>query len=419
MLDRTSKPCQADASPKALPETGVFHVADWRIDQCARTASDGERVRQLSPRAVLVLRALGEAGGHVVTRRDLMAMVWPNVTVGDDSLTQAIAELRRALGDGCGKSALIQTVPKSGYRLAAPYVTDQTEASPAGDAEAFDLTAYLLWVEARQAMLRSGPNAVESIEALCREATSRCPQFALAHADLAVALANHGLFRAGARDRLKEALSVAEDAVALRPDLGYTHAAHGFVLGALDRFDASRKAFARAFQRDANDGEAHYLAARTAFVAGDYKASLVLAGRTAELSNDGPRSLFIAARAAIALNKEESARYARKCHARVMSVLALDPNSPRANQALAPTLAMMGEVEAARAAMAAQEASCNTLGYHSLLGRVLLGDIDVALDLCEELIDHGWRDGTGIASEPIIGQLAGETRFRKLVGALN
>ncbi|MEM9223852.1 MAG: transcriptional regulator [Pseudomonadota bacterium] len=399
--------------------SGVFHVGHWRVDHAARTASDGKRLRQLSPRAINVLRVLAEANGDVVSRRELLRSVWPSVTVGDESLTQAVAEIRRAL-DGAGKQPrLVETVPKSGYRLSVSCSFDHVEQSYGRDDEAFDLAAYILLLEARQEMIRSGPNALEHIEAIAQEAVNHCPNFALAHADLAIALANRGLFRAGARDRLKRAINVAEHAVALRPDLGFTHAAHGFVLGTLNQFEASRVAFAKAFARDPNDGEAHYLAARTAFVAGDHRTSVALAHRTSELCNDGPRSLFMAARAAIAFDEQTSARYARMCHTRTMTALNEDPRSPRANQAYGPTLAMMGDMKSARTAIEVQDDGRNTLGYHSLLGRLLLGDIEVALDLVEELVDNGWRDGTGIGSEPLMGPLMREPRYRRIVGALN
>jgi DNA-binding winged helix-turn-helix (wHTH) protein len=35
-----------------------------------------------------------------VSRDALLAAVWPDVTVGDDSLTQVIRKLRKALGAG-------------------------------------------------------------------------------------------------------------------------------------------------------------------------------------------------------------------------------------------------------------------------------------------------------------------------------
>lgn len=80
-----------------------------------RTA-DGE-LAELRRQAVDVLLTLGAHAGHVVPKEELMRRVWPNVVVGEDSLVQAIADIRRVLGtDG---HRLVRTVPRRGYMLLA------------------------------------------------------------------------------------------------------------------------------------------------------------------------------------------------------------------------------------------------------------------------------------------------------------
>ena len=67
------------------------------------------------PKTVEVLRYLTGQAGRVVPREELMAAVWPDVFVTDDSITQCVGEIRRALGDeGAG---LLLTLPKRGYML--------------------------------------------------------------------------------------------------------------------------------------------------------------------------------------------------------------------------------------------------------------------------------------------------------------
>ena len=65
---------------------------------------------------------LADRPGQVVSREALLSAVWPGVVVGDDSLTQAVIKLRKALGDTAESPAYIQTIPKGGYRLVAPVV---------------------------------------------------------------------------------------------------------------------------------------------------------------------------------------------------------------------------------------------------------------------------------------------------------
>ncbi len=74
---------------------------------------------------------LADRAGQVVSREALLSAVWPGVVVGDDSLTQVVIKLRKALGDVPDKPAYIQTISKRGYRLIAPVVKAEKTASEA------------------------------------------------------------------------------------------------------------------------------------------------------------------------------------------------------------------------------------------------------------------------------------------------
>ena len=78
-----------------------------------RTA--GDQPVELRPKALDVLLVLAEQPGRVVDERTLMDRVWTGVVVGDDSLTQTVVEIRRALDDR-GHQVLC-TVARRGYRL--------------------------------------------------------------------------------------------------------------------------------------------------------------------------------------------------------------------------------------------------------------------------------------------------------------
>jgi TolB-like protein len=77
----------------------------------------GTRI-ELRNRSFGVLRHLATNAGRVVTKDELLEVNWPGVTVTDDSLTQCISEIRRALGDA-GRD-LIRTVPRRGYMIVLP-----------------------------------------------------------------------------------------------------------------------------------------------------------------------------------------------------------------------------------------------------------------------------------------------------------
>ncbi|PHP65897.1 hypothetical protein CSC94_16380 [Zhengella mangrovi] len=90
-----------------------------RYDHPARAfiGEDGYPVT-LRAQSAAVLQRLIDSGGEVVTKDALIAAVWKDVHVTDDSLVQCIADIRRAIGDD--KHVVIRTVPKRGYRFVAP-----------------------------------------------------------------------------------------------------------------------------------------------------------------------------------------------------------------------------------------------------------------------------------------------------------
>ncbi len=64
-----------------------------------------------------VLRLLVDKRGSLVRRDDIFDKVWEDRFVTSDSLTQCIAEIRRAIGDD--DHNLLVTVHRCGYRLVA------------------------------------------------------------------------------------------------------------------------------------------------------------------------------------------------------------------------------------------------------------------------------------------------------------
>ena len=73
-----------------------------------------------------VLRYLVEHAGRVVTKEEVIRAVWPDVTVGEESLTQCVSEIRRALDDESQR--IIRTVPRRGYLVDVPISMDDTTA---------------------------------------------------------------------------------------------------------------------------------------------------------------------------------------------------------------------------------------------------------------------------------------------------
>ena len=78
----------------------------------------GKKIKvQLLP--LQLLGALLEKPGEVISREELKSKLWPADTFVDfeHGLNTAIKKLRQSLGDNPAKPALIQTLPKKGYRF--------------------------------------------------------------------------------------------------------------------------------------------------------------------------------------------------------------------------------------------------------------------------------------------------------------
>jgi len=98
-----------------------IHIGKWLIDPQKRTAQHPERgLFQLKGKSVQVLMVLAEANGGVVNKSDLLKQVWPDIVVTENSLTQAISELRKIFGDSRSAPKYIQTFPNQGYCLCIP-----------------------------------------------------------------------------------------------------------------------------------------------------------------------------------------------------------------------------------------------------------------------------------------------------------
>jgi DNA-binding winged helix-turn-helix (wHTH) protein/TolB-like protein len=115
-------------SPPLFGKEGV-RVGGWAVEPALNQLSAAGKIVKLEPKAMAVLVYLADRPGQVVSREALLSAVWSGVLVGDDSLTQVIIKLRKALGDVPEKPAYIQTISKRGYRLIAPVVRSEERAT--------------------------------------------------------------------------------------------------------------------------------------------------------------------------------------------------------------------------------------------------------------------------------------------------
>ena len=117
------------SDPPPAPGRQPVRIGDWTVEPALNQLSAAGKTVKLEPKAMAVLVFLVDRAGQVVSREALLSAAWPGVLVGDDSLTQVVIKLRKALGDSPEKPVYIQTIAKGGYRLVAPVVRSEEPAS--------------------------------------------------------------------------------------------------------------------------------------------------------------------------------------------------------------------------------------------------------------------------------------------------
>ena len=92
-----------------------YEFGEWLLDPAEHLLLRNQKPVPLGPKVFETLLLLVENAGHLVPKDEFMKRVWPDTFVEDAALTQNISQLRRVLSKGDG--AVIETVPKRGYRL--------------------------------------------------------------------------------------------------------------------------------------------------------------------------------------------------------------------------------------------------------------------------------------------------------------
>ena|SRR5665811_428971 len=85
---------------RAVQTKDVISFGPFTLMASERLLTKQGATLHLGARTLDTLIALASRPNEVVSKRDLMAEVWPDVTVEEGSLRFHIAELRKALGDG-------------------------------------------------------------------------------------------------------------------------------------------------------------------------------------------------------------------------------------------------------------------------------------------------------------------------------
>ena len=103
-----------DTAPAVATLSFEGFVLDLRGGSLLTTA--GEKV-PLRRQSFELLRLLAENAGRLLDRDTINRAIWSDVAVTDDSITQCVRDIRRAIGDDVQQ--VLKTVPRRGYLLPA------------------------------------------------------------------------------------------------------------------------------------------------------------------------------------------------------------------------------------------------------------------------------------------------------------
>ena len=108
-----------------------FKLGEWWVRPQRNELERADEVAQIESRSMDVLVCLARHAPEVVNKETLLEEVWSDAPfIGEDVITHAIWELRKALGDAARNPSYIRTVPRKGYCLVAEVLRPQGAPLP-------------------------------------------------------------------------------------------------------------------------------------------------------------------------------------------------------------------------------------------------------------------------------------------------
>lgn len=380
---------------------GEIEFGPYRLTQDGELHCPGDKRARLSARLACILYELAASKDAAISRVDLMERCWPNEAVGEDSLTRAIADLRkifRAHGPDC-----IETIYGLGYRLNTGQTDHEIRETLSFCQEAWHrvyqrqratldsaehlftqavskdeeyLPAWLGLAETQihrmqlgyTTTMASAPQALNAIErALDLDPSS------------AAALAFKGLLLTWAEWDFAGAEALLNRACKLEPNAFIPNQARAWHELAMGRYE-----LAEHYSRVASAAEPMYMTARAGIsfarmYLGDSASALDVAREMVRVDAHGPVSLCLAAIFEAALGEPSEALSMAE---RGFELL---PDSPVAGSILAYALAREGLVEKARALLEAETEGGSSIGSETMASPAWmeLGETEYALKALE------------------------------------
>lgn len=347
----------------------IFEFGDFRLDSSRRLLFRAGEPVAILPKALDILIHLIRRHGQLVAKEDLLAAIWPDTFVEEANLAQNVSVIRKALGESPRDHQFIVTVPRRGYRFAAP-----VRESREGGAE--NARARELCLRGRHLLSKRLTETLSQAITLFLESTDEDPSYVPAWVGLSDAYALLSLYGASMpRDVFPQAKAAAQTALRLDPALAEAHNALAVVELFYEwHWPAAEAAFRRALDLNPDYGDAQqrygiYLTVNGRFAEAD--AALERARRLDPLSRIS---------ATIAGYPAYYGRDYASAERQFRRVLQVDPNFSMAHFRLGNTLAQQGRFDEAIEELSISKRLSNDRDVVAALGRVhaMMGDCEMA-----------------------------------------
>src|SRR5262245_41352660 len=93
-----------------------YQFEDFMLDSDRRELARGAETIVIGPQVFDLLLHLVQSRAHVVTKDNLIDVVWGGRIVSDSTLTSHINAVRKAIGDTGDEQRLVRTIARKGYR---------------------------------------------------------------------------------------------------------------------------------------------------------------------------------------------------------------------------------------------------------------------------------------------------------------
>jgi DNA-binding winged helix-turn-helix (wHTH) protein/predicted Zn-dependent protease len=227
----------------------MIRFGSFQIDPRTWLLTSDGRAIELSPRLVEILGFIVSRGGEIVTKDELLEKFWPGVHIAENTLTRAIADIRKAIGDDAAAPKYLETASRRGYRFSGA-TSSASSTDPFQD-----------WVKGRLALETLDATRLDDAVSAFERTAHELPRYAPAHAGLANGyLLQYERTRFGQpdRDRLARAMHAAREATTIDPSLGEGWAVLGYLLCAAGNTAEGQAAARRATALEPENWRHHY-----------------------------------------------------------------------------------------------------------------------------------------------------------------